>query len=350
MVLIFTKTGDGRLLAYDENGKIHFPNRGSSITEPGLYNCRVLKDKDKYAFVDGELIKTIEPSSEFIYNQITQNINPLVAHIGSSIVIFNKCIESGVLSISYFTTDGKQHTVESNVAYIIYKSALKIMHEFVTNTEDIGTEKDIICNALMKHSAEITDPLSAAAACIASFGAVDKNGYGPKYYFNNIFILDNKFIFLEKQTKWAFDMRLDKPEDYFFIQNENGSMVNLNQNIYMHIPLSNFKERTEITTESVKEWMISNHIGCGIGRYGSYSKDISPALGIKCIHLNRDEIEVKYLRGDKYYCATDEDKREVEESFQHLYALKKRIGKNISKELLREIVKLSDENVLGLSL
>ena len=138
------------------------------------------------------------------------------------------------MSISYFTTDGKQHAVESNAEYKIYKNVLEIMHGFVTNTEDIGTEKDIICNALMKHSAEITDPLSAAAACIASFGAVDKNGYGPKYYFNNIFILDNKFIFLEKQTKWAFDVILDKPEDYFFIQNEDGSMVNLNQNIYAY--------------------------------------------------------------------------------------------------------------------
>ena len=349
MVLIFTKTSDGRLLAYDEDGKVHFPNRGSSITEPGLYNCRVLKDKDRYAFVDGELIKTIEPSSEFIYNQIMQNINPLVAHIGSSIVIFNKNIENGILNISYFTTDGKQHAVESNAKYKIYKSVLEIMHGFVTNTEDIGSENDIIYNALIKYSTEITDPLSAIAACIASFGAIDKSGYGPIYNFTNIFILDNKFIFLEKQIKWAFDMG-DSPEDYFFIQNEDGSMVNLDQNIYMHIPLSNFKERTEITTGSVKEWMISNHIGCGIGSYGSYSKDRSPALGVKLIQINESEIEVKYLRGDKYYCATDEDKKEVEESFRHLYAFKKRIGKNISKELLKVINKLSDENILGLSL
>ena len=72
MKLLFVK-GDRGLVA-NMDGKFYFPDRKSNIKEEGLYDCRVTVEKDKYAFVDGEEIKTDLPSSDQIADSFRTRI------------------------------------------------------------------------------------------------------------------------------------------------------------------------------------------------------------------------------------------------------------------------------------
>lgn len=93
MLLMFKKTPRG-FAAMNQDGKMFFPDWTSTINAEGLYECTISKDKDKYAFVRGELVKTKKPKGDEYY-AFTQAFDQLdtdrkfkILKLGDSIIFY----------------------------------------------------------------------------------------------------------------------------------------------------------------------------------------------------------------------------------------------------------------------
>lgn len=118
MKLLFVN-GDRGLFAVRPYDVICFPTKGSKIDKPGLYDCTVVTEKEKFAFVDGDPIPTVRCVRTFdhIVENIVQNEETILYQsdffgsnkkigkkIGDSYVYYNE--QSGLVSY-YQLIDGK---------------------------------------------------------------------------------------------------------------------------------------------------------------------------------------------------------------------------------------------------
>ena len=72
MKLLFLN-GERGLFAVRPYDVICFPTKGSKIDKPGLYDCTVVTEKEKFAFVDGDPIPTVVCRFDNIIENIVQN-------------------------------------------------------------------------------------------------------------------------------------------------------------------------------------------------------------------------------------------------------------------------------------
>ena len=87
MKLLFVKGKRG--LAANHNGKFYFPDRNGCIKATGLYDCKITIDKDKFAFVDGKLIKTQATSIETICSLLNLDMSSVGLENRETINVFN---------------------------------------------------------------------------------------------------------------------------------------------------------------------------------------------------------------------------------------------------------------------
>jgi hypothetical protein len=98
-----------------------------------------------------------------------------------------------------------------------------------------------------------------------------------------------------------------------------------------------------IKIKDLTTWMIENHVG-RIYRIGDGSKLIT-----NTVSAMGQTIEVTFFDGNNIMREIDEsEKKIVEYSFAELEALRKKIGKNISKAMIPELKRLSPIEILNL--
>ena len=67
------------------------------------------------------------------------------------------------------------------------------------------------------------------------------------------------------------------------------------------------------------------------------------------IHFQNESFQVTCLNGARLHIVTEDDKTSVKESFAQYEAFRKRIGKHLSKSMMREWNEISPKHVLNLS-
>jgi hypothetical protein len=333
MLLLFVKGEKG--LTAIKAGKFHFPDRNSNIKEEGLYECEVTVEKEKYAFVKGNLIETYMPSEHIIQEKLNlilsdkafMKINAYeVKKIGLSIIGF--IASDDIIKITYYNENGAECKYTSYVdTYRKDHNVSKLYNKmkFVNADGYDVLEKKAIMNAAKVLSGN--ELLSVAtAAIIRHIGhAVEKL---------NVFkLINDKFIIIE--TEWHH-MKTKS----IYIYNIDCGIIKLPLSIYFEDEIESESERN-IDIGEIKQYMIENHIGSeSYNHEPTYVKNISfmgAELNIECIN---GRVLLENI--------SEEEKDRVAESFELYESFRKRLGKHISRSMVSEFSKLAPSNIWGI--
>ena len=326
MKLLFVN-GDRGLVASHE-GKFYFPDRKSSIKEEGVYDCKISIEKEKYAFVIGEKVKTIMPTED-ILNEYFYMLNFkyeynscfLIKKIGNDILLFIGDYET--IYIKYFDGD-KLECIAS------YPYCLRVKHSIYDHKKfELHDDYMHLSDVSIKNMAKEITENNALLSISAALSSIIDN---MKLTNENIKIYDNKFIY--------FTCSIMSTYKFIFMISENNEIVEITNKLYNVDDLG--KVTFEATPECVTNYMIENRIGRGCG----YHKG---CISTKKINICGSEIEVSYLYGPEVLKGiSDDDKKIVDKSFEELNAFRKKLAKNITKSTMAELHKLSPKNILGL--
>ncbi len=187
MKLLFVKGKRG--LAANHNGKFYFPDRNGCIKATGLYDCKITIDKDKFAFVDGKLIKTQATSIETICSLLNLDMSSVGLENRETINVFN------VNNVDVLFV---KNSISTHLIYINDKEQIESITSFSTNSKSSYNLRQLyspgenmkriisnmdIKNYLVKNGAEtLSDLMLLKAATIVK----SKQG---KYHHIQIFIL-----------------------------------------------------------------------------------------------------------------------------------------------------------------
>lgn len=335
MKLLFIPGVRGRLAA-NHDGKFYFPDSKSNINEGGLYECEVTVDKDKYAFVNGTIIETYMPSSKFISEYIgyclfaNSSISEIsefeIKSIGVSTIIFIK--RRNFVDIGYVNEHDELFDICQHKFSLHRISNISSFYDVRNFQDDIRYQKEKI-NAVKDIAMTIDNCLLKAITAIVCSKRIGFYKWEPV---NNIKIYDDKFVIIETEYHGHVSTRI-------FAYSKKYGVIELDS----IFTVDDFRNKTFdiITMDDVFNWMIEHHVGTG-------------GFGEEMIYDNRVEFTNQYIT---ITCIngcqvmndiSDDDKIKVEKSFEQLDAFKKRIGKNISKSMMKDLVKLSPRHVLGL--
>ena len=124
MKLLFVKGKRG--LAANHNGKFYFPDRNGCIKATGLYDCKITIDKDKFAFVDGKLIKTQATSIETICSLLNLDMSSVGLENRETINVFN------VNNVDVLFV---KNSISTHLIYINDKEQIESITSFSTNSK-----------------------------------------------------------------------------------------------------------------------------------------------------------------------------------------------------------------------
>lgn len=282
MKLLFVKGKKG--LAANHNGKFYFPDRNGCIKATGLYDCKITIDKDKFAFVDGKLIKTQAASIEIICSLLNLDM--------SSVGLENR------ETINVFNVD--------NVDVLFVKN---------------GAET-------------LSDLMLLKAATIV------KSKQGKYHHIIDMSLVDSKFIVVHTEY---WDVNLTRIYAYDKKQN---SLIDVDGEIFDAV--ADKKNCKKISIKNIDEFCIKNHIAMHYMRDEQEDSELKPVFENKIRFMNTNIVVKCLDANALFVDIREEDKAVITKSFDELEAYKKKIGKCISKSMLQEFSKFSPKNILGL--
>lgn len=338
MILLFVNGNKG--LAANYNGKFYFPDKNSRIIEPGVYACMVSIEKDNYAFVTGDLLATKAPSVAYANSKFTDNFlaNKMsnsqridefhVKRMGRSTLMISLCRDTVIIDCLFH--DGTEmnlckYEINYRKDYNMAKLYDIDKFESIVTYEGPSTrlEAALLCAEKLPNKSE----------CMPFLVSLLSFYYSELFtsYSNlkNLTVFDNKIVVV---TSHLTSLNCDSKITYVF--NKKYGFINIGE-----IPNINTYDKTAtIDAADIENWMIKNHTGF------ASSDDIVCNKNIKFMGTN---ITVQYVNAkyamhniDATYLET------VTKSFDELDAFRKQLGKNISKNMLSELSKLSPKNIL----
>lgn len=193
MKLLFVKGKKG--LAANHNGKFYFPDRNGCIKATGLYDCKITIDKDKFAFVDGKLIKTQAASIEIICSLLNLDMSSVGLENRETINVFN-VDNVDVLFV--------KNSIATHLMYINDKEQIESITSFSTNSKSSYNVRQLyspgenmkriisnmdIKNYLVKNGAEALSDLMLLKA-----ETIVKSKQGKYHHIIDMSLVDSKFI------------------------------------------------------------------------------------------------------------------------------------------------------------
>lgn len=339
MKLLFVEGDKGIVATY--NGKFCFPDRTSNIKEVGLYECEIVRDKDNYCFVEGSKIDTYEPTQGFVNNLIIQThvedgyFNSIdrfyIKQVGNSIIVILD--KKPFMEFGYFNGTGFE------IAFTLRKFNNTLNRYDSDRLYNIRVMKDwdslnmAIDTALQESFDKITNDnmyeAISKAFCDLPFSSSSS--------ITEIGIVDDRYIIFKEYLKYT-------NSDYIraYAYHKNYGAVDVTNIIEDKVD----KPFSKVDISDLYNWMIENHVG----KLGSLTSRVegTPLLK-KTICVFNTSIDVVFYDGCLYCesCRYEYD-AVVKKSFDDLEAFRKKVGKNISKSNIKELVKLSPKNVLNL--
>lgn len=338
MLLMFKKTLRG-LAAMNQDGKMFFPDWTSTINAEGLYECTISKDKDKYAFVRGELVKTKKPRGNEYY-AFTQAFDRLdadrefkILKLGESIIFYacshgvsgfyHYTVENGIMNttmiLSYDNSYPYDHNKSSFYQLSVFTDELRNM--------DISFFNDMIDT--------IDDSMLMKAVCYAYTLVYHKSFLNRDI---NCAVYGNKFIMVSATfSDPVFHHSIQEPIVWIYGKIGNSLKPidvssSTNKDI-LKLP------KVEISESSIIDFMMTNHY------IGHVSNDI---LVTNRRYFRDDAIDLTGIAINHAMMdgASEKDKGIARKSFEEYASYRKRIGKYISKDMYKEFAKLSPKNML----
>ena len=338
MKLLFVKGKRG--LAANHNGKFYFPDRNGCIKTTGLYDCKITIDKDKFAFVDGKLIKTQATSIETICSLLNLSMSSVSPENRETINVFN------VNNVDVLFV---KNSIATHLMYINDKEQIESITSFSTNSKSSYNMRQLyspenmkrtisnldIKNYLVKNSAEtLSDLMLLKAATIV------KSKQGKYFHVIDMSLVDSKFIVVHAEY---WDVNLTRIYAYDKKQN---SLIDVDEEIFDAV--ADKKNCKKISVKEIDEFCIKNHIAMHYMRDEQENPELKPVFENKIRFMNTN-IVVKCLDANALFVdIREEDRAVITKSFDELEAYKKKIGKCISKSMLQEFSKFSPKNILGL--
>ena len=294
MKLLFLN-GERGLFAVRPYDVICFPTKGSKINKPGLYECTVVTEKEKFAFVDGDLIPTVRCVRTF--NHITENIvrnkkislqqsdffdgnKKIGKKIGESYVYF----ESGVVSYYQLIDGNYEETIlfpEVNKRIMMndlncipkknYRITLNdaFHDDSYYKYEDIEESVENIWNSIK----DSVIPMNKTNDMLMAFAVtvIGNISHSDKLRIENLKIVIHNGIIAELSYDLQPDYRgLGKAHRslyYMLIKSDKLNVVGLYNINYMELinyifsnVVSKDKNLTIVTYDNIKEWMQSNMV------------------------------------------------------------------------------------------
>ena len=294
MKLLFLN-GERGLFAVRPYDVICFPTKGSKIDKPGLYECTVVTEKEKFAFVDGDPIPTVRCVRTFdhIIENIVQNTEislyqsdffggnkKIGKKIGDSYVYF----ESGVVSY-YQLIDGKceekvlfpevNERIMMNDLNCIPKKNYRITlndafhDDSYCKYEDIEESVENIWNSIKDSVISMNKTndmlMSFAVTVIGNISRFDKSRMeNLKIVIHNGIIAELSY---DLQPEYRGLGKVHRSLYYMLIKSEKLKVVGLYNINYMELinyifsnVVSKDKNLTIVTYDNIKEWMRSNMV------------------------------------------------------------------------------------------
>lgn len=294
MKLLFVN-GDRGLFAVRPYDVICFPTKGSKIDKPGLYECTVVTEKEKFAFVDGDPIPTVRcvRTLDHIIETIVQNKEislyqsdffggnkKIGKKIGDSYVYY----ESGVVSY-YQLNDGKyeekvlfpevNERIMMNDLNCIPKKNYRITlndafhDDSYCKYDDIEESVENIWNSIKDSVISMNktnDMLMAfAVTVIGNISHFDKSRMeNLKIVIHNGIIAELSY---DLQPEYRGLGKVHRSLYYMLIKSEKLKVVGLYNINYMELinyifsnVVSKDKNLAIVTYDNIKEWMRSNMV------------------------------------------------------------------------------------------
>lgn len=322
MLLLFVK-GDRGLVA-NYNGKFYFPDRKSNIKEEGLYECTITIEKPNYCFVKGELESTYIPNekaiSYYIENVLTRRSEAIyIKYVGESIVLFETTHQT--LAIRCFEKDRQPVTIT-----IISNNSSNILALYDPKRFR-NVDIDIIKNYIEPSLVTITQSnyKDVIAHCIGCMGL----GRYNKYIRTNISVYDFKYIVVS--NTWM----LSSYKDTFIISYRGDDFVDASG--IFDIDRDFTGKTLNIDLSDIIDYMKNNHIGAS----PYVSADTSVYAEHVCLYGNT--YIVKCINAKYLAPISDEDKEQVDKSWEEFRTEKKRIAKNLTRDSISEFMKATSE-------
>lgn len=330
--LLFVRGDKG--LAANKDGKFYFPDRNSCIKEEGLYECNVTIDKDRYAFVKGNLIETKMKSAKRIVETIGYDvyINAkyfCVKKIGASVILF---IETKFYTtLYYFDNNDNFFTFENLEDDKLHHNTMKLYNplKFENAIDPVHFKKEVI--------KDIAAPLSSEM--IMEIAAVAKSKQGRYHEVKEICVISDRYIVV-KTSCHSFDT-----ESAYVYDAANKKVISIGEGD--EIAFLKGEKSAKIDLKALDEFCIKNHISMHHMRSG-YGEENDETFNVRVLFMN-EEIMVTCLDGDKLLSnISSESKQKAVKSFKKLEEYRKKVGKSMSKSTISELGKLASRNVLGL--
>lgn len=406
MKLLFLN-GERGLFATRPYDVICFPDKGSNITKPGLYECEIVKQKEKFAFVDGVPVKTrkadisevvdisyimnttVRCSRDYLY--IPRQNLPLGRKIGDSYIY----MDSMDMKLFYYT-EGENKVGISHDIYEIdstfapkknYRASINDAFSDKSSYENILPIEDLMWYSIKDSLVNIDDDLFNYAAATALGESYDFIGLKASlsYELSNVMVTRcgknlievsfnarNTSIYTEGIVKNYFIiLRSLNKSEFCFLQIKDQSMIN---SIQKNLP-DTVIDKKILTLDEVHDFMRKNMIGNLSTRTTDDFKESDffdtgyGVLEYAIVHTNLDIFKNKYdipafdafslLILILHYKYGDPDAlnefmknfRDVrDKSLGYLNTIRKRIGKNASSKNMVEIKKLSYDAILNLNI
>lgn len=334
MKLLFVK-GDRGLVA-NKNGMFYFPDRKSDIKEEGLYECEISVDKEKYAFVNGKLVKTQLPLLYDVRQKLelllmnsdsfTRINGYYVKQIGASVVCFT--VRGNNIVLSYI---GDDNVEERCLSYMTdYRKDYQVKQLYAIGQFSDAEGYDTLKQDAMADSATILegDMVQKVTAVVAV-----KHSESSRETITRFQIINDRFILIE--TEWH-GMKTSE----IYIHNEKYGVVRLSLTPEECFGTKCIK-MVNVDMPELGNYIIQNHLG-------AECYDDNPTY-TKQIAFMGDVVKIECINGKKFLDDISEaDRQKVTTSFEEYEKFRKKVGKHISKSMIPEMAKLSPMNVLGI--
>lgn len=251
MKLLFVKGKRG--LAANHNGKFYFPDRNGCIKATGLYDCKITIDKDKFAFVDGKLIKTQATSIETICSLLNLDMSSVGLENRETINVFN------VNNVDVLFV---KNSISTHLIYINDKEQIESITSFSTNSKSSYNLRQLyspgenmkriisnmdIKNYLVKNGAEtLSDLMLLKAATIV------KSKQGKYHHIIDMSLVDSKFIVVHTEY---WDVNLT---GIYVYDKKQNALIDVDEKIFDAV--ADKKNCKKISVKEIDEFCIKNHI------------------------------------------------------------------------------------------
>lgn len=396
MKLLFLN-GERGLFAPRPYDIICFPDKSSKITKPGLYDCEIVREKEKFAFVDGEPIETRKAgvdeekiNLESIIKASTCNTLSVPCKcdgrkIGDSYIYHDKYTDDVYF---YIPGDDDKHMIY-DIGYeplkMNYLISIREAFNHHSVYEDINSKADVVWKSIKDSLVEIDDNLLNFAAPVA----ISLVPYLRDSRLYKTEVISNALV--KRCGKYLIQVVYDKTYAYLGNHHLVSNFIVLYSNVvyqrfYMleiggdEIISSMSKYFPDINTDikiitgnEIKEFMQKNAIGILHDMHDTfnYDSDVSDfnhfnyAKVSKTIDVfnNTYNVEIfdasllfiEILQMKHFYetCGENSSWYKNMESLikkvsDELSSFRKRIGKNASRNNMSEIKKLSYDAILDL--